>query len=482
MAIKRAVFSPPPGTNLGDTDFSIPGLWSASSNIRYVSGKMQPIGGWAVTNASPGPTTNVVAMLEWYAKDGTHRMALGATDTLNVLSGTTLSSTTAITPVGFVAATSNRWTMDLWGDHLIACQVGGKVYEWDLVALTAAAVTNAPTVNTVALVTSTRQLMVFGTKETVSGTFNPRCIRWSKTNDNTVWDPTVSLIAGEYVLDGSGGAIRAAKKIGDYVAVWTDDELFLGHYTGDTSNLWVFERQAVGCGVAGESGVTVADGVAYWISTELRLMAWIPGNQPFAIPNLPSYYINSTLQTAAQTAAIVWHNRRYNEIWFHPVTGSFPQTYLAVHVPSIQAGNPIWMPGSLNRSCMYQGISGVYGWVTGILKLVTHETGNLGIVNDTLSWSASSLVYFSQGQRRIMVKRLLPDVEAQVGNITFTLSHLEYPQGAETTLTTKTLAVGDDRTDFRSSGKLMRLAFSGTGATFGRLGKMTFEYEELGDR
>jgi hypothetical protein len=203
-----------------------------------------------------------------------------------------LSTQYTITPAGFVSTSNNRWTVDLWGDHLIACLSGGKVYEWDLSLIAVlVAVTNAPTVNTLALVTDTRQLMVLGTKETVSGTFNPRCIRWSKTNDNTVWDPTVSLLAGEYVLDGAGGSIRCAKKIGANIAVWTDDELFLGRYTGDTANLWVFERQAIGCGTFGESSATVADGVAYWISSDLRLMMWVPGLCPARDPR-PAYQLH----------------------------------------------------------------------------------------------------------------------------------------------------------------------------------------------
>jgi hypothetical protein len=86
-----------------------------------------------------------------------------------------------------------------------------------------------------------------------------------------------------------------------------------------------------------------------------------------------------------------------------------------------------------------------------------------------------------------MVKRHIGDMESQVGNITLTVSKLDYPQGAETTLQTKTLAVGDDRTDFRASGRLLRLKYGGTDGngvnnTFTRLGSNTYEYALLGDR
>jgi hypothetical protein len=86
-----------------------------------------------------------------------------------------------------------------------------------------------------------------------------------------------------------------------------------------------------------------------------------------------------------------------------------------------------------------------------------------------------------------MVKRVVPDIENQAGNITLTVSEMSYPQGAETTVATKTLAVGDDTSDFRCSGRLLRWQFSGndgTGSTdtFARFGKTTVEYVATGER
>jgi hypothetical protein len=501
LADQRAVFAPPPGTILGETDYSIPGQWSASDNVRYDKGKAQPIGGWQLTSTLTSTSDGVVQMLEWYSKDGTRRLALAGMTSVKVLYGSTLGSIVDITPAGFVGTNNNRWTLDLWGDHLIACLTGGKVYEWDLVlANDLTAITNAPTVNTVALVTDQRQVMLLGTQQIVGAAFNPRAIRWSKTQDNQSWDPTVTLLTGEYVLDGSGGAIRGSKKIGTGIAVWTDDELFLGRYTGNTENLWVFERQAIGCGSPGESTATTADGVAYWITPDLRLMYWIPGSVPQEIPNLPEYYFSGnnlgfTYGSSLVALSFVWHNRKFNEIWFHVTVGSggvvstYSTNYVALNIPSLRAGNPQWFPGTLPRQSMYQGITGIYGWSAITGKLYTHETGYRGDTNERLACSISSMVYIDEGRKRVMVKGMVPDIEAQRGNLTLTLSALDYPQGAETTVKTQTLAVGDDKADFRASGKLIRVTLSSndglTGAvtdTFWRFGKNEFPYVVLGDR
>jgi hypothetical protein len=497
--VNRVAFNPPPGLILGETDYSVPGQWCAGSNVRFVNGKPQPVGGWDQLATSIGTAQYVVAMLEWVAKDGVRRLALGCTDQLSVIYGPTLSSQATITLTPFTATNFNRWSFDLWGDHLISCISGGKIGEWSLVAATpSAAVTNAPTQNTVALVTHTRQLMALGTKEEASGTFNPRCIRWSTTEDNTVWTTLPSNLAGEYILDGASGSIKAAKKIGTFVAVWTDDELFLGRYTSDPLNPWVFEKQATGCGCGGIDSVTVADGVVYWITPDLRLKMWIPGAPPVDIPGIPTTYItdsSSAYSTTLLNLSVVWHNRKYNEIWFHCALagGTFPTNYVAVSVPSIQSDRPLWFTGTMQRSSMYQGINGCYGYSSFALKLLQHETSKTGYylspgVYDTLSCSIEALVYLDEGQNRVQIQRLLPDVESQTGNLTFTLSAMDYPQGAEATLQTKTLAVGDDKTDFRAGGKLFRFKFSSDDGgnsgsdTFWRLGKMTFEFVNEGER
>lgn len=482
--VNRANFAPPPGVILGETDFSIPGQWCAGNNVRFVNGKAQPIGGWTdLLSGAHGITGNAVAMLEWAGKDGTRRVAVGATGSLRLYSGSLLTTAATITPASFSSSTSNRWTFDLWGDHLIACLSGSGVYETLAFTGNITPVTNAPTTNTIALVTGTRQLMVLGTKEETSGTFNPRCIRWSHTEDNTQWTTLPSNLAGEYILDGAGGGIKAAKKIGDYIAVWTDDELFLGSFTGDPNNPWVFQRQANGCGCGGTDAVTIADGAAYWVTPDARLMGWIPGAPPFELPGVPKYYIRGTSTLATAALAFVWHNRAYNEVWFHLSTNStYPSAYLAVSVPSLQSDRPVWFPGNMSRACMYQGLNGCYGWDWANSKLLKHENSNEGASGESLSWSLQSLVYFDQGERRVQVNRLLPDIEAQVGDITCEISSTDYPQGAEVVKSTLTLAAGDDKKDFRASGKLFRLALSGSTTTFARLGKMTFEFVMQGGR
>lgn len=484
---QSVVLEPPPGTILGETDYSLPGQISDSNNVRYVDGRPQPIGGWSKTIITAAG--QYVSVFEWIDASGDSRVVLGGLDKVILH-----TSNTNITPSGFT--TTTRWSFAPWGEELLANPTGGTLYDWDLnTANDLTAITNAPDNITVMGVTHTRQVMAFGCNEEVSTTFNGRCIRFSDAEDNTDWTTTASNLAGEYILDGSGGAIKAAKALGDDWLVWTDDEVFFGTYTSDPSNPWVFRRIAMGYGCVGQDAAVVVGGAAYWITKDLRLVGMIIGAPPFELPGLPVHYITSAggvnVNKSGMNNGFVWHNRTFNEIWFHfVVSGStYPTKYIGFNLDSLGTDRPIWFPGTITRAAMHQGMTGIYGVLadTSNTQFYTHETGKQGESGDLLTWYWSMMVYLDKGKRRVMVKRLVPDVENQAGNVTLTVSALPYPQGAETTLQTKTLAVGDDRSDFRASGRLIRVKFSGndgTGSTdtFARFGSTTAEFVVLGER
>ncbi len=495
MADLSVILEPPPGTILGETDYSIPGQISASNNWRYADGKGQVIGGWTSYYSAAGPTSgSSTNALEWYSRAGTRYLVVGGTAGVNLNSGATLGTQTDIIYGGFSSAT--RWTFRNWGEQLLANPAGGTLYYHDLnLANNLTALSNAPAVIGCFVVDPKARQVLVGNCSQVDGTgVNPRAIRISNAENNNDWTPTPSNLSDEVILDGTGGQIRAMEMVGPYVCVWTDSELFAGQSTGDPSQPYRFERVDKGCGCRGKDTVAVANGVAYWISTDLRPMMWVPGSLPVDIPGVPSHYLNMEVagvqfDKTLLGSAFVLHNRKFNEIWFFPVLAgaTYPTTYVAVSIPSIGTDRPIWFPGTMDRSMMYQGINDVFGCRNASPIVYQHEIGKHGAANTLLTWSYSMIVYIDKGKRRVMVKRVVPDFENQAGNVTLTVSALAWPQGAETTVATKTVAVGDDKTDFRASGRLLRFQWSGndgTGSTdtFARSGSTTIEYAVLGGR
>jgi hypothetical protein len=84
-----------------------------------------------------------------------------------------------------------------------------------------------------------------------------------------------------------------------------------------------------------------------------------------------------------------------------------------------------------------------------------------------------------------MVLCLWPDLADQVGPVNLTVSSRLKPQGDDTarTIGPFAMAVGDDKTDLRLSGRLFKFKFSGNSApTAARLGKPVVDLARMGRR
>ena len=94
------------------------------------------------------------------------------------------------------ATPATTWTLDNWGEYLLACSnADGKIYEWDLnIANDGVALTNAPVSNKAVLVTAERFVFALG----AGG--NARKVAWSDQEDNTTWTPSITNQAGDIEL------------------------------------------------------------------------------------------------------------------------------------------------------------------------------------------------------------------------------------------------------------------------------------------
>ncbi len=87
--------------------------------------------------------------------------------------------------------------------------------------------------------------------------------------------------------------------------------------------------------------------------------------------------------------------------------------------------------------------------------------------------------YLDEGGQDVMLRSIFPDFEAQSGDVTLTVHCRKYPQGTVTSAS-YTLAEGADKKDFRITGRLVGLEFSGTG--FARIGKPVIDAVATGRR
>jgi len=126
------------------------------------------------------------------------------------------------------------WSLDNWGEDLIANPRGGFIYWWDRgtgVASRAALLAAAPRALYTIVSQRDRHLIAFGCTDAVTGEFDTLLIRWCSKEDFNDWIPSTLNTAGDARIE-SGSKIVAAVKTRGEILIWTDISVHQMNYVG----------------------------------------------------------------------------------------------------------------------------------------------------------------------------------------------------------------------------------------------------------
>jgi hypothetical protein len=363
------------------------------------------------------------------------------------------------------------WSLDNYGQILVATVKNGATYTWDPSAIArltvrAAVVANAPTASICSVVSDRdRHLFLMGT-ETVIGdpsTQDPMFIRFSNQEDINTWNPTVTNTAGTFRLD-TGNEIIGAIQGKDYIFVLTDQAAYTIQFVGPP---FTFSVRQVGtnCGCIGQHAMIFAQGAVFWMGFGGGFFAF--DGTVKQLPSLVEDFVftnvgdNLGINYDASQITYAYHNSLFNEVgWYYAKSGS---TQLDRNVVYNFVENT-WAVGSLTRTT-YQdsvtfdlpyatqynatatptfptinGVSNLYGstkyWAqeTGV-----NEVDANGIQTAIAAYIKSGDYDLSEqglagdGQLIMRVKRFIPDFKSLEGNAKITLFFRDYPADADST-------------------------------------------------
>lgn len=376
------------------------------------------------------------------------------------------------------------WSLDNWGESLMANPRGQTIHWWQNdTGAKAAPLKNAPAEVTFMAVAYTRQVMAFGCNEESSGVFNPMCIRFSNTRDPEAWYTGSDSLAGEVILEGSGRII-AARSAGDYIFVWTNNALYQGSFTGDTSQPWQFVRVGENCGLAGPNAAVVVSQTAYWFSSQKRFMQCSVGGVPDIIYLSVGDDMAANVAAAQEDKIVATSIAKFNEVWwFYPDQrdGFENSRYVSLSISDGAASR-----GQLARTafCDVSAATNLYPvGVTYEGNVYYHEKGTTADGWPHSWFIETSDFYIDDQERCMMVNRMWPDFQRQTGPISMTLKGLQYPQSNPVVFTSQVLTNNTTKVDFRFSGRLIRMKLSGNSAPSDmRLGVPAFDVMPAGDR
>ena len=492
------------------------------------------VSGEAVTSLSGGinavTTTIVLSDASLFPSSGTNFVQIGSEEisytgiTGNTLTGVTrgVRNTTAAThsngatvinssdyvawgeaASGDLVIDPGMWSIDNFGDNVIALIHNAQVFEWNsnaanAVATRATIISGAPTASRDMLVsTPDRHLVFYGTETTIGdpSTQDDMFIRFSDQENINDYTPTATNTAGtQRLADGSRivGAVRGR----DAIYVWTDTSLFTMRFIGPPFTFG-FAQVGTNCGLIGQNAALEVDGAAYWLSDNGFFK--YSGNLE-TMTCLVEDYVFDDINTTASQLINVGLNNLFGEItWFYPTQSSeVVNRSVTYNYMESTPQRPIWTTGSLARTTWVDSsvfglphatsfdASGtsydVVGNTEGATTYYQHETGTDQVKSAATTTVAANIEsgdfditrgqgggadLRGDGEFIMKIRRFIPDFLSQTGNTQVTLNLRNYSNNSQASspLGPFTITSSTTKVDTRARGRSVALKVANTGSS-----------------
>jgi hypothetical protein len=338
--------------------------------------------------------------------------------------GTPRESSTLIIPL-------RVWSLDNWGEDLIASPSGGSVYWWDRTlgfGTRAQLVPQAPLKNLRVLVSQeNRQLICLGSTDEF-GELDALLIRWSDNEDFTTFEILPENNAGSQRIDGGGSEIISGVRTRSGIVLWTDRSAHLMQPTGD-SLVYEFRQLGSGVAIAGPNAALDVNGVVFAFGVD-NFYAYDGVLQVLPCDVWTKVFPN--LNVAQRRMVYTSLNTKFSEIWwFYPEAGVNSSNKLVVY----NYRDRMWWYGDMQRAS-FADFSRLYEKPYGFDDdgvLYTHEDGQSANGEAINRFIVSDDIELGDGQSAMHVSALIPDFKELVGTATITLKGRIFPAAVERT-------------------------------------------------
>jgi hypothetical protein len=390
------------------------------------------------------------------------------------------------------------WSLDHFGEKLIATVKNGKTFEWDPIhtdpnALTtrATVVSGAPTKSVMSIVSERdRHLIILGTETIIGNPINqdPMFIRFSDQEDISDYTPTSINTAGTFRLD-SGVKIVGAAKAKDYILILTDTSAYVMQFVGTP---FTFSIRQVGsnCGAIGQHAIKYVNGAVWWMGQAGGFFVY--DGTVKALPCLVEDFVftnkGNNLGINYNSGEVVYAglNHLYSEInWFYPKSGSEKVD----RVVSYNYEENVWTTGSMDRTSWadatlydnpyatkfnttgtptFPTIQGVTN-INGSSIYYAHEVGNNEVDSTGAKTAIPAFIQsgdftLAEGEVFISMRRFVPDFKLITGDAQITINLRDYPAdgAASSPLGPFTVNSSTDKIDTRARSRFASLKIANT--------------------
>lgn len=349
------------------------------------------------------------------------------------------------------------WTMDHWGEDLIACPRSGKIYHWAKTGspyAPAVQVTNSPANALGIFIADVRRILVaYGAHD---GSANdPVNIAWTDEEDFTDWTPTATNTAGSIRCETGNEIVGVVKTRGGFM-VSTDTAVYSFRYIGGNA-IFALNKVADGIGLIAPHAGVDAGGIVYFMGRDNFYV------YDGTVRELPCDIHNDIFDNIDRTQVYKVYadtNRKFSEIWWHFPGASVENDRVAVYNLMDKAwsimefGRTSWTDDP--EVFQYPCGTDVNG------SIFAHERGTKGDGASIAYTLDSGDIEIMDGNQHLHVRAVIPDYERITGTHTLNLEARAHPMRSPTTKGPYSITPSTYHLPVRTRGRQVRLKFSGS--------------------
>ncbi len=431
------------------------------------------------------------------------------------------------------------WSLDNFGEVLIATVANGKTFTWNggaasplnnraSTTTTNFQTTNNPTASRITLVSPTTRHLIHLATETTIGTTTSQddmFIRFSDQEAINTYAPSAINTAGTQRLQ-DGTKIVGALKAKETILIWTDNALYTMKFIGSPFTFG-FEQVGTNCGLIGKNAAVEIDGIAFWMSPK-GFFAF--DGTVRSLPCTVEDHVFENIDTTKGQQVTAGLNNLFTEVtWYYPgATSEYNDKYVVYNygessLTKVPGG--VWYTGTESRTSWVDATiypkpfatkynstaSGTFPVVVGQsglgqTTLFEHEIGTdqvnpNGTTTTVTSFIQSYDIDMESRMRRtqmgvsaggavageffLALRRFVPDFKTLAGNCKVSLGVKRYPQDSQTTtaLSPFTITASTLKKDTRARGRFLNVKIENDAASESwRFGTLKLDLQPDGRR
>ena len=394
----------------------------------------------------------------------------------------------------------SQWSLDNWGDDVIANRNGGNIFYFDSDASTipirATSITTSPiSVNSIVVSPNDRHLIALGansyaTATPVSGTFDPMLVRWSDQDDRTNWVPSLTTTSGEVVLT-DGTKIMGGLRSRSAIHIWTDTAMWTMQFVGPPFT-FRFTPAGTNCGMIAPHAAVDYNGISYWMGYD---NFYKYDGQVRVLDCTVRRFIFDRLATKYKAKVYTGVNSEFKEIIWLYASDESGVTECDSYV-IFSPENNYWTYGTgvfttfadkeVFGNTITTGVSiNASGDSTGNNKLFNNEPADYYTENNRTitSFVESADFDVDDGNQILFMNRLIPDFDLNTGKLRVKIITKKYPESSEEITKEFDVTQQTDKINFRARGRQakIRVSCSSQGASW-QWGSVRLGYQGDGER